>query len=191
MINLYLLRHGKSIFNEKKLIQGQKDFAENGLSKSGIKQIREISKHLAKLEINKVFSSDLQRCREAADIVYKKIEIEISFVKELREQNCGDWEGMKSSEVKSESEKEIIPPNGESMQDVEKRVIPFIKKILKKDNNILIITHAAVIQNIVGYFLNIPYDSRFKIKLRGGSLSHITIDDSKIKIVMLGHVNRI
>jgi len=32
----------------------------------------------------------LQRCREAADIVYKKIEIEISFVKELREQNCGD-----------------------------------------------------------------------------------------------------
>lgn len=190
MINLYLLRHGKSIFNEKKLIQGQKDFAENGLSKSGIKQIREISKHLAKLEINKVFSSDLQRCREAADIVYKKIEIEISFVKELREQNCGDWEGMKSSEV-SESEKEIIPPNGESMQDVEKRVIPFIKKILKKDNNILIITHAAVIQNIVGYFLNIPYDSRFKIKLRGGSLSHITIDDSKIKIVMLGHVNRI
>ena len=98
---------------------------------------------------------------------------------------------MKSSEVKSESEKEIIPPNGESMQDVEKRVIPFIKKILKNDNNILIITHAAVIQNIVGYFLNIPYDSSFKIKLRGGSLSHITIDDSKIKIVMLGHVNRI
>ena len=39
VINIYIVRHGQSLMNEQKLIQGQKEFSNNGLSKEGIKQI--------------------------------------------------------------------------------------------------------------------------------------------------------
>ena len=126
MIKIYILRHGQSVMNEQKLIQGQKEFAGNGLSKDGIKQIKDITKYIKKLDIDKVFSSDLQRCKESTEILNKIIKKNIEYVKNLREQNCGDWEGLKSSHIKKHPTKEIIPPNGESMKDVEKRIVPFI-----------------------------------------------------------------
>jgi len=125
-------------------------------------------------------------------IINKDIKVDVEYVKNLREQDCGDWEGLKSSEIKKHPTKEIIPHHGESMKDVEKRVIPFIKSLMKEnESNILLLTHAAVIQNIIGYFLDIPYSSRLKIKLKGGCLSHISIDKEYVKVVMIGFVDRI
>ena len=185
MINIFILRHGQSLMNKQKIIQGQKEFKNNGLSKDGIKQVKDITRYIKKMNIDKIFSSDLQRCKESADIVNNKINVDIEFVKNLREQDCGNWEGLRSSEIKKHSTKEIVPHDGESMKDVEKRVIPFIKSLMKYENkNILLVTHAAVIQNIVGYFLNIPYSSRLRIKLKGGSLCYITIDNKDIKVVI-------
>ena len=192
VINIYIVRHGQSLMNEQKLIQGQKEFSNNGLSKEGIKQIKGISQYIKKLDINKIFSSDLQRCKESAELINKDIKVDVEYVKNLREQDCEDWEGLKSSEIKKHPTKEIIPHHGESMKDVEKRVIPFIKSLMKEnESNILLLTHAAVIQNIIGYFLDIPYSSRLKIKLKGGCLSHISIDKEYVKVVMIGFVDRI
>ncbi len=184
--NIYLVRHGQSKMNKVHIIQGQKQFpiGENGLTEDGRKQVTEVKIDLKKIPITRIFSSDLERCKETCAILNEDTNLPVHFAEELREQDCGKWEGKSSKDVHSEelkkrmlTEKEVVPEGGESLKDVEKRVVGYINKIIKehKDEHILIVTHAAVIQTIVGYYLRIPYRFRFRIKPKASSVSHVIL----------------
>lgn len=200
-INLYIIRHGQSKMNEVHIMQGQKEFplGTNGLTKKGMEEVEKTKLLLKNIKISKIFSSDLERCRETCNILNKDLKGKIIFCKELREQNCGDWEGKPSKETFTEEIKEkinkeieVVPPKGESLKDIESRVINFINKILKEYDNesLLIVTHGALIQTMLGYFMNIPYNCRFRIKQKAGCLNHVLLNkDEPPQIIKIGCSN--
>jgi len=62
-MNLFLLRHGESVWNKEQRVQGKKD---PGLSEKGRLQAKATAKRLKKEDIEVVFSSDLKRCAQTA-----------------------------------------------------------------------------------------------------------------------------
>ncbi|MFH1841205.1 MAG: histidine phosphatase family protein [Candidatus Nealsonbacteria bacterium] len=151
----FLLRHGESLRNIKKVAACWPEKALSPLTKKGKEQIKKIGKKLKNIDL--IFASDLQRTKQTAEIVGKILEVKPKFDKRLREHNVGILNGKKIKEVGKFWNKEgklspleyfskrfkIAPPGGETYADMEKRVYNFLKEVDKKykGKNILIISH--------------------------------------------------
>ncbi|MFA5926045.1 MAG: histidine phosphatase family protein [Parcubacteria group bacterium] len=135
--------HGTTLDNEQDLATG---WQPGELSESGKKQAKELGKIVADKKFDVVFCSDLKRSIDSAELGfgdrYKIIED-----KRLREANYGDFTG-KPAEIFKKKPIEYIEkkfPNGESYQDVEKRMNDFLK-FLKGNfdgKHVAIVAHQA------------------------------------------------
>ncbi len=148
--NYYLLRHGRTSYQEEKegYIYPQDCTDKVSLSKVGKRQVKLKAKLINELDLDEIYSSDFLRTRETAEIVKKEIDFKenINFTKELRDINLGIWHGKKKKNFYKKFGKdnfEKTPKNGESLIDTQDRMWKFLLKIDKKteDKNILIISH--------------------------------------------------
>jgi len=153
---IYFVRHGQSIWNAENRIQGHADKI-NPLSELGIKQAEDITLELSKLPIKYIYSSDLQRARQTAEIINKKFNLEIIFDERLREFNTGpDFQGKMQSERPKEFLKDPHKYSGENSRDVFIRVKNFLDDIItNKISNALVVAHGGSI-SMVRYILDNP-----------------------------------
>jgi len=135
--------HGTTVDNEKEISSGWKDVK---LSNLGVRQSKELPKQIGNKKFEVVFCSDLKRAVDSAEISFKG-KFTIIKDKRLRECNYGDYNGKPSEIVEQMQEKCITKRflNGESYEDVKKRVNEFLI-FLKKNydgKNIAIVAHKA------------------------------------------------
>jgi len=135
--------HGTTTDNENNISSGWKDVE---LSKIGIKQSIELKKQINVKDFDVVFCSDLKRAVESAELTFKG-EVEIIQDKRLRECNYGDFNGKSSDVVEPMQELSIEKRflNGESYEDVKKRISSFLEDVKKKysEKHIAIVAHKA------------------------------------------------
>lgn len=165
---IYLIRHAKpDLPHNGKLYYGSTDYQ---LSEEGILMARELSDVLKGLEVGAVFSSDLKRAIDTAEISLSGRLCDIKQVRGLREIHLGEWEGRSFDEVRSNwnelyekrgtSFDSVGPPGGESFKDLQKRTVPAFEEILKNNpsGDILVFAHGGVIWtlmcNYFGFKLN-------------------------------------
>ena len=141
---IYIVRHGETDWNVKKIYQGTKDIE---LNEVGIKQAEELKDQLKEINFYAVISSPLKRAYETAKIITGSENIKTDA--RLVERGGGDLEGRPVEEAfrlvdfNSPSEHRY---NIENIIDFKKRVIDFSEEIKEKyrDKDILIVTHAGV-----------------------------------------------
>jgi 2,3-bisphosphoglycerate-dependent phosphoglycerate mutase len=112
---LYLVRHGETEWNVKKITQGQ---SESYLTQNGIEQAKEIGNKFKDIEFDAIFSSDLTRTKDTAEIIKLDREIIIETSKLLRERYCGSFETKHSDLMKSTLKDKLIEL--EKLSDEEK-----------------------------------------------------------------------
>src|SRR5437870_10210961 len=95
MTTLLLVRHGETDWNRDGGWQGGSDTRLNDL---GREQARALADELDG-NIDVVYSSDLARARETADIVAAKLQLEVRVDPRLRERSFGSWEGLTTLEI--------------------------------------------------------------------------------------------
>ncbi len=93
---IILMRHGA---DDDSRLGGWSDAK---LSKVGTQQVIRASEQIAQLDICHIFSSDLPRAKETAEIIAKRLHLNITFLKEFRETNNGDLAGMLKEKAKEE-----------------------------------------------------------------------------------------
>jgi broad specificity phosphatase PhoE len=191
---LLLLRHGETIANARQIYQGQ----GNGiLSKNGIEQARLLSKHFARMPINIIYSSDLERSIETAGIIAKPHKLNVIQMPGLRERYYGDWEGLQFDEIAKKYKKlyktwlinpvKAIIPNAETLKALQKRAIKAINEIIdiNKGKTILIVGHGGINRTILFHFLNMGLNSFWRIKQDNCCLNIIDFTDSIPKVSLL------
>ena len=147
----FILRHGETIYQTKK-----KGFAypqpDNKtrvkLTGKSEKKIKKLAKKIKKEKIDLIYSSDIFRVVQTAEIVAKELKLNVNFDKRLRDVNLGIYHGKTKAEFYKDfpdPKKRFArkPKGGESWNDVKKRMVSFIKEIDKrhKNKNILIVSH--------------------------------------------------
>ncbi|NLM20790.1 MAG: histidine phosphatase family protein [Peptococcaceae bacterium] len=185
---VYLLRHAEPIhlFREKYYL-GQSDLP---LSPKGKQQAQLLSDFFSTIKFSAIFSSDLQRAVQTALPIAQKHRCSLRIIKELREINLGRWEGLRRAEVKAlyPGEFELRglnlasyrPPEGESLADLQKRVVPVYREIVDNcDGDIVIVSHAGVNRVILCNLLGIPLDMLFTIKQEYACVNVINYLDKK------------
>jgi len=158
MIRLGLIRHARTPWNREKRIQGSSDIP---LSPEGKKEAARWGKILKSEPFDLILSSPLIRAGETALILSDRMGIPVFREPDLREQDFGDWEGQRISEIRKKDPRavefqesrgwEFRPPGGESRTGVLERVKIAFEKAAKTYENkyILVVTHQSVIKILI------------------------------------------
>lgn len=183
-MNLYLVRHGETIENLNGVLTGH---LHGSLTKTGIDQSVELAEELQKIQLARIYSSDLGRCKEMAKIIAKVLRINsITYTPKLREFNFGDLAGRKRVQVQNILDNfledlSLKTESSESILDLQKRLKNFITSVFKKykNKNILFVTHSTTIKNIIsiytGYSIKILQPT---IHMLNGKLISINLSSS-------------
>ncbi|WP_416197953.1 MAG: Phosphoglycerate mutase Gpm [Sporanaerobacter sp.] len=194
MQKLYLVRHGESEWNNLKRIQGQKDIC---LTLKGKKQAEKIANRLVFEEIDIIYSSDLKRASETANIIGEKLNLKVTPSEAFREIQFGSWEGLSIEELTEKNSKEhfiwINEPHNfkmdgaETLYEVQNRAMNKIDSILKSnpDKNILVVSHGATIKTIILGCVGMDIKYYNKMTIGNTSLSMIEFRDHNNVIKLL------
>ena len=93
---LYLVRHGELFTSKEWRYVGQMDVE---LNETGKHQIKKLYSRLFSEQIDRIFSSDLNRTIESANIIGNKLGIINESISEFREIDLGVWEGLTLEEI--------------------------------------------------------------------------------------------
>lgn len=159
-MKMILLRHGETEENAAHCYLGHYDAP---LNETGRSQIRSLSKRLklvAPRNNTFLYSSDLSRAMESAQIIGKELQLTPSVpVFAWRELNFGEWECKTYDTIFSQDQERVekwicdpfrlAPPNGETLQQLGKRIDDWLVRLLEKgnrDETIIIVTHGGPIR---------------------------------------------
>ncbi len=152
-----MVRHAKTDYNEKGLVQGMTDIP---LNKEGIMQAINVKEKLKDIKFDLCFSSPLKRTLKTAKIIVGD-DFPIITDELLIERNMGSYEGGSFKEYQKRDFWNINKNsnlNGvEPVRDIMKRAKIFLDNLKEKypDKTILLVSHAATIRalhfNILGY----------------------------------------
>ena len=135
--------HGTTIDNEQDISSG---WSNAELSELGIKQSKELPGQIDDKKFDAVFCSDLKRAVDSANLAFKGL-APIVADKRLRECSYGKYNGKPSAIVEPLQEDHITTPfpEGESYEDVKKRVADFLQLLSEKyqGKRIAIVAHKA------------------------------------------------
>ncbi len=163
MAKILLIRHGQSLDNLNHIFTGWRD---TDLSPDGIEEAKGIGEKLKDVAITKAYCSDLIRSKHTTEYALGNYHPNVSIIVDprLRERDYGEIAGKNKDELAREYPKEfplwhrsfdVPPPGGESIKDVEKRVLPALHDIMseaKPDDIILISCHGNSMRPIRRYF---------------------------------------
>lgn len=161
---IYFMRHG---LDDERFIGG---WSDNGLIYNGRKQVENTVSYLKQNPIyfDQIYSSDLVRAKETAEMVQKEFKVPILLDEKLREQNKGDFNGIFALKAKLEKPEffqeiteDTVYPNGESLRSFWERMKINLPYFLEQDNT-LIVTHRGVINYLYYQMSNMNIDMNKK-----------------------------
>ncbi len=169
MATIYVFRHGQTDYNKNSIFTG---WLDPDINEEGIKECYEIAAQLKGIVPTKAYTSDLKRAQHTLDIVLddNRGKVEVIVDPRIKERDYGELDGKSKIEIAKEYPKEyplwhrsydVPPPKGESIKDVEKRVLAFIHDMLstlKNDDIVFISAHGNSIRPIRRYFENLSID---------------------------------
>lgn len=144
--HLYLMRHGETLFNQRRKIQG---WCDSPLTERGIKQAEAAGKCLKNVQFDHYYSSTSERCCDTLEIV-TNYKVEYKRLKQLKERNFGTFEG-ESEDLNPKKDwtfkyDDLFPHyGGEYLKDVVDRMYNTLKDIMDKEDhhNVLAVSHGG------------------------------------------------
>ena len=182
----YIVRHGQTNWNILGKTQGH---GNSDLTPKGENQALELSNAIKEYPIDYIYSSDLGRAVQTAEIIGSTIGVDVIQTPSLREMGFGDWEGLLIEEIKKDHAKTyetwrnqphlVNIPNGETLHIIKDRVDAFIKELNEKYDNkhILLVSHSVTVRVMLLSFLNSGVENIYRIKQDNTALNIVEYRD--------------
>ena len=160
---IYLIRYGEAEGNVKEIMMGHLDLP---LTEKGKIQVRDVSQRLKHVHFDFVYSSDLVRAKQTAELIAQERNLAVQTSKLLRERSYGIHEGKSRAEytakarafweelnkLSEEARKNAQYPDGiESDASLASRMITFLREIAVANpgKTVLVVAHGAIIRNFL------------------------------------------
>ncbi|MFB4361229.1 2,3-diphosphoglycerate-dependent phosphoglycerate mutase GpmB [Pantoea sp. BS_8] len=182
MLQVYLVRHGETVWNAERRIQGHSD---SPLTAKGEHQARQVGERIKHAGITHIISSDLGRTRRTAEIIADACGCDVTFDARLRELNMGVLEKRLLDELSAEEEgwrASLVNgteggriPQGESMTELAQRMQDALNACLAlpAGSHPLIVSHGMALGVLVSTILGLPAYAERRLRLRNCSISRV------------------
>ena len=136
-----LARHGETDWNRDGVFQGH---ADPPLNEAGREQAHELARRLERVEFDVVYSSDLRRAFQTAEIVAAARGLGVVADPGLREVDVGSWSGLTRAEI-AERFPGVPRHDGESEAAHRERVVAAVTRIARAHpgETVLVISHGG------------------------------------------------
>jgi len=197
MIRLILIRHCETDLNKNKYLGS----TDPPLDPTGKTHAKQIAKELKHQDLSKIYSSDLKRAYQTANLIAKSHSLKVETLQNLNEINFGSFEGLTFDEIlardKKNAEKYLTNPSafrfpgGETQSELNKRVLKSLDTIVKKHINsnetILAVAHGGTNRVILGRALNITQKDQFRIKQDHGCVNIIDFFEDFAVVALMNY----
>lgn len=200
-MEIYLVRHGQTLWNTEKRLQGSADIE---LNETGRKLAQITGEALMDTPIDIIYSSPLKRAYETATLIRNGRAIPIITDKRIMEISFGSMEGRCQSELIMDPglsfryffdkpELYCPPEDGETFSHLIERGSEFMREVIEPladtHSRVMVVAHAAINKAIMSYIKKHPINDFWSggfqhncnvIILNYTNQKYTIIDESKI-----------
>ena len=182
-MKLYLVRHGKTVLNENKLIQGRGDYP---LSSLGIEEVKKIAKGFSKeqLKFDIIYSSPLSRAYDTALIFKEELGFkgDIIVKNELIEREFGLAEKEPITDAIFDKVENDDIEGLEKSDNLKKRIYNVLYEIAKNSQNktVIVFCHAQLIKAFLLLFTD---KIRYRDHIRNASITTFTFENDRFNLI--------
>lgn len=192
MNRLILIRHGETDFTSQRKYCGHKKIPLNA---KGVKQAEDLRHEVKKLNIDKIYTSDLVRTFQMSCILFKRRRL--IKRRNLREIDFGKFSGLTFEESKKlypnvykiwmGNPMNVKIPGGETFRQFKRRVVTAFKKISRENSNktIAIVAHGGPLRIILLHVLKMHISKFWDIVQDTAALNIIDFNKNKPKIIKM------
>lgn len=178
--HVIVVRHGETKWNKEKRWQGHLD---SQLTPKGLSQARALARRLMRQHFTALYSSDLGRAYETAQIISAATGHNVSPDARLRERNLGIFQGLTSEEIRTAHAQEYelyrardpdhVLSGGESLRQQVERNARCFEDLAQRHlgESILIVTHGGVLSGLLRRVLSIPLEAPRRFEFPNSSLN--------------------
>ena len=161
-MELYIVRHGKTYWNEQRKIQG---WADIDLTEEGREVAVLSAQGMKDIHFDAIYSSPLKRANETAYILRGNRDVPVIVDERIKEIGFGVLEGADFLKIRGDKTSKFAsffeapelyetPEGGESFEMITERACDFMEEIIEKhkdDERIMIVAHGAVNKAMMRY----------------------------------------
>ncbi len=176
-MELYIVRHGQTVWNVENKVQGRTDIP---LNEEGIRQAEKLAEVLKDTPLDLVITSPLSRAWVTGKTVADSHGIPCLTDDRLIEMCFGEFEGTDRRQKAYQREKRRFfarYPQGESFMDVAARVYSFLQDIRETypDKSILVASHNGICRVMCNYFQDMENEEFADFAMGNCEVRHVSI----------------
>ena len=180
----YLIRHAAHGLLGHTLV-GRMDGVS--LSEEGRRQSERLADRLQSAGLVALYSSPLARARETAAAIAARTGVTVEIAPAANEFDFGAWTGKSLEALERDPlwrhfnvfRSTVAAPGGESMLDVQQRVVGLMRDLRAKhaEAAVAIVAHGDVVRAAILHFLGVPLELFRRVEIAPASISIVEIDD--------------
>ncbi len=197
-MQLLLIRHGESVANSQRILQGHLD---SPLNETGRKQAQSLADALAEDRFAQVFASDLARARETAEIVCARLGTPLEVDADLREIGIGCFTGLSWAQISERYPEEYqrliasamdwsVVPEAEGEPAAQERLARFLTKLQQShgDSRVAIVAHGAILRRMIRKLLALEPGVHLDFELGNASCTEIHLTPKGPRLLYLNRL---
>ena len=191
---LILLRHGRTVANAARRLQGRVD---HPLDELGIAQAAAQAAVLG--PVDRIVTSPLLRAvQTAAAVAAVSPGVEVEVDERFVELSYGEWEDLPLDDVPVEEwarwrkDPDFAPPGGETLGVLDERVRAACEELTPSADGgtVVVCSHVSPIKSAVAWALDVPFEATWRMHLDTGSRCHIVLRQGVPVLSALQHHRR-
>jgi probable phosphoglycerate mutase len=191
------IRHGENEWTESHKLAGRTLGVH--LNKYGRKQAETLGKRLAKIKLDAIYASPLERTLETAEAIAKHHDLKVKKRTDLLEVDYGKWTGKAIAELSKKKSWQTVQfypsgasfPNGETMYGMQARFVQGVDKLvtLHPGETIAIVGHSDLIKSAVAHYLGVHLDLFQRIVISTASITAVRFAAIGPRVLMVNDTN--
>lgn len=177
-MQLIMVRHGKTDKNGKGILNGVR--LNEPLDADSFELVRDLGQRLPK-NIVKIYSGELLRVKQTADLINETLNLPISYDSDLNERDYGDCSGLTWEQAEAKYPGHTLEKDfalqfdytdvgGENVEHFTRRVVECLERIklenVNNDQPILMVTSEGVIRVLYFYCTGVLLGNIFNLEVR-------------------------
>jgi 2,3-bisphosphoglycerate-dependent phosphoglycerate mutase len=179
-MKLIAVRHGETEWNAELREMGHLD---SPLTPLGIQQAQALGHRLKNLGFDALYSSDLGRAVQTAEIIGRICDKPVQLNSSLRERHMGVFQGLTRQEISEKYPEQMaayerigfldLIPGGETAQERTDRSVRILTEIASRhpEQTVVVVTHGGFLTGFLGFVLGIPFSNGRRYRKENASFN--------------------
>lgn len=191
------VRHGENEWTQTHKLAGRTEGVH--LNEQGRKQAEALGRRLAKVKLDAIYTSPLERTLETAQAIAKHHRLQAQPNPDLLEVDYGKWTGKKIEKLAKKKSWHTIQhypsgasfPGGETMYQMQTRFVQAVNNLVAQhpEQTIVLVGHADLIKSAVAHYLGVHFDLFQRIVISTASITTIAFTPAGPRVICVNDTN--